>query len=380
MKTTFYYILILSSVFTLGSCSNKDKKADSTSIEREKKDAGLVTITPEQFKSMNMEISNIEEKDFNKTIKASGKVDVPPNSKAKVTSFVGGYVKTIPLLVGSKVSKGQPLLMLESPDYIDLQQSYLEIAGQMEYLKSEYERQKTLFNEKISSQKKYLEAESEYKRAKATYQSLRQKLTMLNINPTQVEQGKFASQITVYSPISGNITVINTNLGMTVLPTDIVMEIVEDKDMYLDLSVFEKDAFLLKNGQTVEFTVPLVGSEVFNAKVTQIGKSIEGNERIVNVYASLSPETKQKLLTGMFVDAKLIADTKKGLSIPVDAITTEESNKFILILESKNDNGYQFRKTLIETGERNGDWIEVIPTDKINSATKYLSKGAYDAL
>ena len=45
--------------------------------------------------------------DFNVTIKSSGKIDVPPQYKAKITPFIGGYVKSTSLLVGDKVRKGQ---------------------------------------------------------------------------------------------------------------------------------------------------------------------------------------------------------------------------------------------------------------------------------
>ncbi|MDU1892513.1 MAG: efflux RND transporter periplasmic adaptor subunit [Dysgonomonas sp.] len=378
MKKYSYHILIVAiATWFLSSCGGESKSSEENIVEE---DTSLVEVTLEQFKSMKMEISTLQERKFDNTIKASGKIDVPPKNRAKVTSFVGGYVKSISLLAGNKVTKGQPLLTLESPEYIDLQQSYLEIAGQIEYLKSEYERQKTLFDEKISSQKKYLEAESDYKRAKATYESLRQKLNMLRINPSQVEQGKFSSYITVYSPISGDITSINANVGMAISSTDVIMEIVETQAMHLELAVFEKDIFNLKNGQKIKFKVPQVGSDEFDAKVSQIGKSVGGNDRVINVYASLDPDTKQKLLTGMFVEAQLVADSRNALSMPIDAITTEEGNSFLLILESEKDNIYAFRKTLVKTGERNGDWIEIIPDDNINSNIKVLIKGVYDVI
>lgn len=378
MKRYSYYILFTLAISFLSSCGGENKPSGGENTEQE--DASLVEITQEQFNSMKMEISPLQEREFDNTIKASGKIDVPPKNRAKVTSFVGGYVKSISLLVGDKVSKGQPLLTLESPEYIDLQQSYLEIAGQMKYLKSEYERQKTLFDEKISSQKKYLEAESSYKRAKATCESLRQKLNMLRIDPSQVEQGKFSSYITVYSPISGDITVINANVGMAISPVDVIMEIVETQAMHLELAVFEKDIFNLKNGQKIKFTVPQVGSEEFEANVSQIGKSVGGNDRVINVYASLDIDTKQKLLTGMFVEAQLVADSRNALSVPFDAVTTEEGNNFLLVLESEKEGIYAFRKTLVKTGERNGDWIEVIPDNKLNSDTKILTKGVYDMM
>ncbi len=90
----------------------------------------------------------------------------------------------------------------------------------MGYLKSEYERQKTLFDEKNIFQKKYLEAERAITNAqKPAMRASARKLNMLRINPLQVEQGTFSSYITVYSPISGDITAINANIGMAITPT-----------------------------------------------------------------------------------------------------------------------------------------------------------------
>jgi cobalt-zinc-cadmium efflux system membrane fusion protein len=378
MKKHSYYILLALAAAFLNSCGGKEQTTEKESEGQ--KDSTVAEITQEQFNTMKMEIAPLQEREFDNMIAAAGKIDVPPRSRAKVTSFVGGYVKSISLLVGDKVTKGQALLTLESPEYIDMQQSYLETAEQIKYLKSEYERQKTLFDEKISSQKKYLEAESDYKRAKATYESLRQKLSMLRIDPSQVEQGRFSSYITVYSPISGDITAIDANVSMAISSTDVVMEIVETQAMHLELSVFEKDIFNLKIGQKVIFTVPQIGADKFEAKVSQIGKSVEGSNRVVNVYASLDADTKQKLLTGMFVEAQLVADSQNVLSVPFDAVATEESNSFLLVLESEKDGVYTFRRTLVKTGRRNGDWLEIIPDDNISSGTRILTKGVYDVI
>ena len=69
-------------------------------------------------------------------------------------------------MVGDKVTKGQALLTLQNTEFLDIQKEYLEVAEQINYLKSEYERQKTLYDEKISSQKNYLKAESDYRKQK----------------------------------------------------------------------------------------------------------------------------------------------------------------------------------------------------------------------
>lgn len=374
----YNYILSILVGFAFIACGGEKKTGEEPSMVEE--DKSVVVVTQDQFKTMNMEISPLVEKDFDVVIKASGRIDVPPQKRAKVTSFVGGFVKSLSHMVGDKVTKGQPLLTLESPEYLDIQQSYLEIFGQLSYLKSEYERQRTLFNEKIASQKKYLEAESDYKKAKATYESLRQKLRLLNINPEQVEQGKLSSSVTVYAPISGDITIINANMGMSVSPSDVIMEIVDTKSLHLELSVFEKNVFDLKNGQKVKFIIPQISSDEFEAVISLIGKSVEGNDRIITVYATLDDAAKQKLLSGMFAEAQIVADSKKVLSVPVDALTSEESNQFLLVLESEKEGNYTFRKTLVKTGERNGEWVEVLVDNNIKADDRILVKGVYDVI
>ena len=56
-------------------------------------------------------------------------------------------------LVGDKVTRGQALLTAENTEYLDIRKDYLEVAEQINYLKSEFERQKTIYAEKITSQR-----------------------------------------------------------------------------------------------------------------------------------------------------------------------------------------------------------------------------------
>src|SRR6478752_5778452 len=168
------YIAVMATV--LFSCKEVKK-------EPAVKNDGLISVTKEQFQGSEMQIGSPSQQDFDITVKASGRIDVPPQNKAMITPYLGGYVKATHLLIGDKVTKGQALLTLENTEYIDLQKEYLDVAEQINFLKSEYDRQKMLYDEKISSQKNYLKAESEYRRAKGIYQSLREKLMLLNINP-----------------------------------------------------------------------------------------------------------------------------------------------------------------------------------------------------
>ena len=368
MKKSLYIIALSLILF---SC--KESKTE----EVEQKDNGLTTVTSAQFKSSGMEIATPTEQDFDVTVKASGKIDVPPQNRAKVNTFMGGYVKSTTLLVGNKVTKGQALLTLQNTEFLDIQKDYMEVAEQLNFLKSEYDRQKTLYDEKITSQKNYLKAESEYRRAKAMHQSLRAKLVLLNINPRNVEKGNLTSTITIFSPITGDIVIMNANVGMYVAPSDVILEIVDTDHLHLELAVFEKDILNVKIGQKIHFKVPEASKDIFNAEVHLVGKSIEGNDRTINIHGHLDDAIKQKLLTGMFVEAEIIIDSKKGLAIPSEALVTENNKNFVLLLDNEK-NGYSFKKVSVTIGEKSENFVEILPNTVINSSSRILTKGVFD--
>ncbi|MFC4740161.1 efflux RND transporter periplasmic adaptor subunit [Flavobacterium ponti] len=354
------------------SCKNNENK------QLELVDDGLITISNEQFQSSKLEIGTPKEQDFNVGIKATGKIDVPPENRAKITSFLGGYVKTTHLLIGDKVKKGQALVTLENTEFIDIQKDYLEVAEQISYLKSEYDRQKTLYDEKITSQKNYLKAESEYKRTNGMYQSLKKKLQLLNISPEQVRKGNLTSTITIYAPIAGDVTVMSANVGMFMAASDVILEIVDTNHLHVELAVFEKDILKVKTGQKIEFTVPQASKEIFKAEVVLVGKSIEGNDRTIMIHGHLDNTIKQRLLTGMFVEATILTDSKKGLAIPKDALITENEKNYVLLLISNENKTYSFEKTGVKTGELSADFIEIETNNKINQNSKILVKGVFD--
>ena len=371
MKKIVYVFLLIA---TLSSCKDDKKEVVEDSNN------GLITVTESQFKNMNMEIAVPKEYDFDVTVKASGKIDVPPQNKAKITTFIGGFIKSSRLLVGDKVTKGQALVTIESTEIVDIQKDYITVAEQITYLKSEFERQKTLYDEKITSQKNYLKAESEYRSAKGSFQSLRQKLLMLNINPSQLERGKVVTSITLFAPISGDVTVVNANVGMSVLPSDIILEIVNTDLLHLEMKVFEKDILSIKENQIIKFTVPEASKEQFLGKVHLIGKSIEGNDRTSNVHGHLDENVKQKLLTGMFIEAAIVVNSKKGFAIPKEALGFENDKNFVLLLQSEDTKGYHFQKVNVVKGESTEEFVEIIPNKEINATSKLLTKGVFDVI
>lgn len=366
------YPLLLALLFLLFSCK------EGKTVVPVSKNSSSITVTKLQFNAANMEIQTPTQEVFNVTVKASGKIDVPPQNRAKVAAFIGGYVKSTALLIGDKVKKGQALLTLENTIFLDIQKEYLDVVEQITYLKSEFQRQKALYDEQITSQKNYLKAESDFRRAQGMYQSLRNKLLLLNINPNQVEQGKLTTTITIYAPIAGYISVMNANLGMLVSPSDVILEIVNNNDLHVELAVFEKDILKIHEGQGIDFIVPEASKDVFLAKVHLVGKSIEGNDRTINVHGHLDENIKQKLICGMFVEADIIIASKKRMALPIEALITENNTNFVLLLTNLKNGTAIFTKVAVIIGDKTEKFVEITPNNQINATSKILTKGAFE--
>lgn len=355
------YIVLLSIIIV--ACANTEKnKKNTLSTPRYSND---IVVSQLQFTSENMLLGKLEEHFFNQTIKTSGLIDVPPQNKAIISTFMGGYITKTPLLIGDMVTKGQLLVTLENPEFVEIQQEYLEIFEQLNYLKSEFTRQKTLFDEKITSQKNYLKAESTYKSSLALFNGLRKKLEMLNINPLLVEQGDIVSTINLFSPIEGYITRVDVSNGAYVSPADVIMQIVDTKHIHLELSIFEKDILNVEKGQKINFKIPEASLETFEAEVHLVGTTIDKRSRIVKVHGHLNDQSKVNFIVGMFVEAEIITNAAKNLALPKDAIIKIENDYFVLALREKTGDTYYFEKIKIDVTNQNEKYILVQNTDNL---------------
>ena len=368
-------ILITFLVLSCGKSDNQSEMANESSVTKEETgNSDLIILSKAQFQSEEMKLANLQDISFPTHIKTTGIIDVPPNGKAIISAFTGGYIKNSPLLIGDKVKKGQVLVTIENLDFIEMQQEYLEVSEQLTYLKSEYERQKELYDEKISSKKSFLKAESNYKKASAMHSGLNKKLQMLNIDPTSVENGNFSSVSTIYSPISGSITHVNVSSGTYVSPADKIMEIVNTDHIHLELKVFEKDVLKIKKGQKVIFRIPESSDKSFEGEIHLIGKSIDEN-RTVQVHAHIDHDLKHNFIVGMFVETDIVIDDNTLKALPESAFVKVNGKSFLLKLKSKDNDSYTFIKKEIVIGKTYNDYMEIKDSSPFKDSDQFLLGG-----
>lgn len=334
---THKFLLALFGMFLLTSCNEKKEEAVLAEMPE---DAGLVTfveLTKEQFEAIDIEFGKIEQKNISTTIKASGHLEVPPQNKAQVSSYVGAVVKSIEVLEGSKVVKGQTLAVLEHPDFIKLQQDYIDARNTLSFLEKEYERQKELAANDAGTGKIYQRAESEYNAARSRVSSLAGQLKVFSVNLNQLNRGKITSSIVLKSPITGFVGEIKANTGGYAEPNATLFEIVDNSQIHCDLVVYEKDIFKVKVGQKVHFTLSNVSNgqgeftgKTFEGEIFSINKSFEGGSKAINVHAKIK-NADPALIPGMYVNALIAVGEEEATVVPSSAVFTTDGKEFVFI-------------------------------------------------
>jgi len=367
MKYISIYILLFAFVFT--ACGNETNSTPEVAPTA----PDYTSITKAQFESENMAFGRLRTFNFNESINVNGMIDVPPQSKSSISTFIGGYITKTPLLIGSEVKKGQLLVTLENPEYVEIQQNYLEVAEQLNYLKSEFNRQKNLFEEQITSEKNYLKAESAYKSNLAHYNGLRKKLQMMNISPERVVQGQISSTINLYAPLSGTVSNVNVSNGSYVSPSDVILEIVDTDHIHLELMVFEKDIMKVKKGQKIRFQIPEASEDTFDAEVHLVGTTIDEASRRVHVHGHVDNEDEH-FIVGMFVEAEIITDRSNKMGLPKEALVSLDDDTYVLVLEEEKEGEFQLQKVKLDLGKQTEDAVEVLNTEDLKNK-QILVKG-----
>jgi cobalt-zinc-cadmium efflux system membrane fusion protein len=376
--TNITSLTIILLVLTLASCNSKGKtEAANTEATIENTDQEVITITENQFRSGDMELGKISMQVFNTVVKANGMFAVPPQNQADVSAYFAGYVKDINLLPGHAVKKGEVLFTIENPEYVQVQQDFLEAQGRLSYLKSDYERQKELMTDNVTSKKVFLKAESDYTVTLAQYQSLKKRLSLMNINPNSLTGENIRSVISVTSPLSGYATSVNVGKGMYLNPSDVAVTVTNTDNLHIELKIFENDLPMVKVGQQINVRLQNSKNKVYIGKVHLVNKSINAQDRTVNIHGDLVNEEEVKLFNpGMYIEAEILTTTAEYPALPSEAVANIDNDFFVLLKEDSTS----FKRVLVKIGATNNGFTQILIPSDFDPNTEFLTKGAFNLI
>jgi cobalt-zinc-cadmium efflux system membrane fusion protein len=364
-----------------GSCKKGEKTAEG-SAGTEVIPEDIVELREDQIKLADIELGAIELRSLGNIIKVNGVVSVAPGNHATVCMPLGGFVKYTSLVPGNSVRKGQTLAVIENQDFVDIQQDFLETKNKLLFAEAEYKRHTELYKDDVYSQQNVQEVTVEYRNLKAKARSLEQKLQLIGINPDELREDNITSTANLVSPIAGFLSAVNVNIGKYVTQTDVLFEIVNSDKLFLELTLFEKDAGRVDAGQKMRFYIS-TETEEHNAVITQTGKSVS-DDKTFRAYASVN-STCTRLLPGMYVNAFIEESDNKVTTLPSEAVVNFDDKDYIFTFEKdKEEAGIPFteyRIIEVKKGISASGFTQVmLPPGFLIGTAKVVVRGAYNLL
>lgn len=340
MKKFFISAMLFFCLAAITACGGKsssttEKAATEEKHEDEHENTSTATLTEEQMKTIGVELGVIEEKELTSSLKANGILRVPNQNKASVNSIYSGVIKTLLVQPGSKVGKGQTIATISNPDFIQAQSQYLGVNAKITFAELEVKRQKELNEGNAGALKNLQSAETELRSLRTLKSTLAQQIQLMGINPARLANGKLISVLAVTSPISGVVSDVKVQMGSYVDVTTPVAEIVDNSQLHLDLSVYEKDLPNLKNNQLIHFTLTNNPGKEYDAQIFSLGSSFEGESKAVSVHAKVMGD-KTGLIDGMNVTAIISLQKATVPAVPTDAIVNIAGQDYIFMVTDKH--------------------------------------------
>jgi cobalt-zinc-cadmium efflux system membrane fusion protein len=297
---------------------------------------------------------------------------------------MGGYVEQLPTLPGQHVARGTVLATLRSPEYLKLQQDYLQSQARIVFLKQETARQQVLNDEDVGARRKLQQATSELRTEQAAAGSLAAQLRLIGLKPESLSATSIRPSVPLVAPIGGYVKAVLVNPGQFVSPQDVLIELVDRSDLHLELKVFERDIAKVKVDQDILFRVPSQGADAqpLPATVFLVGKAFDDDGRTVPVHAHLhntGPDAAATaaLLPGQYVSARILTGRTPQRTLPEDALVPGGEVSYAYYQTKSDATGSTFRRFSLRPGATDQGQVAVRPLNKLTDTTHLVVKGAY---
>jgi RND family efflux transporter MFP subunit len=292
---------------------------------------------------------------FNHYLELQG--DVKTKQNVLIYPEMPGTLEKVYVTRGQNVVKGQ---LLATIDDGGMSQQVAQLEATTALAKTTFERQKSLWSQKIGSEIQFLQTKTNYEAQKNSLEQLKKQLGKASIR----------------APFSGVIDEVIKDQGTVVAPgmSSEIFRIVNLNNMYIETAVPEKYISTITKGKAVEVLLPML-SKTLHTKIRETGNFINPANRtfmieieVPNSDKSIKPNLTAKLKINDYTN-------QKALLIPQSIISENaEGQQYVYIITDLNGNKGFAKQTVVKTGKTQSDVIEIL--EGISEGDMLIQAGA----
>jgi cobalt-zinc-cadmium efflux system membrane fusion protein len=324
--------------------------------------SSVVKLGAEAIEAGGIETAAVQSGAIAHRIAVPGTIVPHADRIAHVAVKLSSIVTELRKNIGDPVEKNEVLAVLESREIAEAKSEYLAARLTNELQQELFEREKALWDKRVSSEQQFLRSRNDAARAKMRTDITRQKLFALGITAAEIANLPDQSEATlrlqeVRSPISGHVVERKVELGVAVGRDQLETELFVIADLnrvWVELAVSPDDVPLVSMGATVSVAAR-AGAERTEGKVVFISPMLDRDTRLARVVAEI--DNKDGIWRpGSFVAAGIEFEHRQvPLAVPAAAVVTIETGPAVFVRTSE---GFAARQ--IKLGQTDDRTVEVV--------------------
>ncbi len=300
-------------------------------------------------------------------LRVTGEVGLNENQAVRISPQVPGIIRSVPIDIGARVKRGDVLFEIESRELGRAFSEYERNRAMADLARQNFEREKTLFDKKISSEWDMIETQMVYKEHETNLQASETALRVLGFtdedlrSPAGPTGAARTGRLPVRSPIDGRVIEKQAVVGERVDEGDDLMMVADLGAVWVWADIYEQDLATLiearRHGPVpVEVSVHAFPGLAFPGEIDYVGAVMQERTRTVKVRATVA-NGEELLRPGMFCEIRLLLGiTDAALAVPKAALLSDEGVDFIF----KHLTGNCFVRRPVDLGREFEGRVEVL--------------------
>lgn len=341
------------------------------SSEKAEHEAHVARLDEAQIRKANIAIQPAGPGSIQSSSQFQGEVRFNEDLTAHVVPRLAGVAEAVPANLGETVKQSQLLAVIASTSLSEQRSEFLTAQRRRDAAKTTYDREKKLWEDKISAQQDYLQAQTALQEADIALQNAKQKLSAVGASVGS-SNGAGLNRFEIRAPFDGTIVEKHLALGEAVKEDASIFTLSDLRTVWAEFAVAPKDLAMVRVGQKVVVTSSAFASKV-EGTVSYVGALLGEQTRTARARVTLSnPQGAWR--PGLFVTVSVLGDSQAApLVVSAEALQTIE-NKPVVFKAVQGG----FAVTPVKVGRIDGKNVEILGGlkvgDKVASSNTFVLK------
>lgn len=326
---------------------------------------GLLELNEEQIRIAGIEVVKAQPRAIDSSVRLPGEIRFDEDRTAHVVPRIAGVVESVPVNLGDTVKKGQTLAVIASQQISEQRSELAAVQRRSRLAKTTFERERQLWQDGISAEQDYLQAQQASQEADIALSNARQKMNALG-GQAALSQG---NRYELRAPFDGTVVEKHFVLGEVVSETSNAFTVADLNQVWATFSVAPKDLRVIQVGKKVKVVSAELETEV-EGSVSYIGSLLGEQTRTASARAVLTnPDGSWR--PGLPVSIEVATSSSEAkVSVPASAVQNIEEQPQVFV---RVDHGFVAQPVTL--GTASGGYVEV--TEGLSAGVAVAAQGSF---